>query len=67
MNAAALVVPGLLGLELVLIGLRLGHVLRWRWWMMTPLWLGLVIFAFEAAAAMTAFVVLRDFMRWLLP
>jgi len=67
MNPFALVIPGLVGLEVILVVLRLQRVIAWRWWMMTPLWLGSLIFLVEVTAAATALVVARDLLRWLLP
>ncbi|MDB5512371.1 MAG: hypothetical protein JWR08_1854 [Enterovirga sp.] len=67
MNPLALVLPGLIGVEAVLVILRLRKVIAWRWWMITPLWLGSVIFMVEATAAATAIMVARDLLRWLLP
>jgi len=67
MNPFGLVLPGLVGIELVLVILRLRKVIAWRWWMMTPLWVGSVIFMVEATAVATAVLVARDLIRWLLP
>ncbi|MDB5558815.1 MAG: hypothetical protein JWQ36_1749, partial [Enterovirga sp.] len=47
MNPFGLVIPGLVGLEAVLVILRLRKVIAWRWWMITPLWVGSVIFMVE--------------------
>jgi hypothetical protein len=62
-----LVAPGLLVFEVILVALRFRNIITWRWWMMTPLWLGAVIFVFEAAAFVTAVTVVRDLLRWVLP
>ena len=68
MNQFGLVIPGLVGIEAVLVILiRLRKVIAWRWWMMTPLWVGSVIFMVEATAVVTAVLVVRDLIRWLLP
>jgi hypothetical protein len=67
MNPFGLVIPGLVGLEAVLVILRLRKVIAWRWWMITPLWVGSVIFMVEATAVATAVLVARDLLRWLLP
>jgi hypothetical protein len=67
MNPFALIVPGLVGMEVILVVLRLQKVIAWRWWMMTPLWLGSLISIVEATAAATAVMVARDLLRWALP
>lgn len=67
MNPFALVIPGLVGIEAVLVILRLRKVIAWRWWMMTPLWVGFTIFMVEATAVATVVLVARDLIRWLLP
>jgi len=63
----ALVIPGLISMEAILVVLRLQRVIAWRWWMMTPLWLGSILFIVEATAAATAVMVARDLLRWALP
>jgi membrane-bound ClpP family serine protease len=67
MNPFGLVIPGLVGIEAVLVILRLRKVIAWRWWMMTPVWVGAVIFMVEATAVATVVLVVRDLIRWLLP
>jgi len=67
MNPFALVIPGLVGMEVILVVLRLRKIIVCRWWMMTPLWLGSLIFIVEATAAATAVMVARDLLRWVLP
>ena len=67
MNPFPLVVPGLLGIEAVFVLLRLRHIIIWRWWMMTPLWLGAGIFLMEIAAAVTVVTIVRDLLHWILP
>ena len=65
MSASLLIVPALLVAEAVLLILRYRGVIRWRPWMMTPAWLGLVIFVVEAAALAALVWLGRDVVRWL--
>lgn len=64
MSLFLLLAPVLIGAELILLLLRWRGVLRWRCWMMTPAWIGGLLFVVELAAFASVVAVARDAIRW---